>query len=145
MDNDEVHLLWFRPETQTWAPRLKWKHADALLGSSRGPLLESFAPGLAATLDESSVFGQKLICCRITRDTKRTLAGHRFKVTGPPRFGTSKVLLPVVPPPIVEQPLESDEAARHVLVREFGIPLEQSVGLHLTRSIAADPLLWSHM
>jgi N-hydroxyarylamine O-acetyltransferase len=137
---DEAHLLWFRPETQTWAPRLKWKHADALLGN-RGPPLESFAPGLSATLDESSVFGQKLICCRVTRDTKRTLAGHRFKVTGPPRFGTSE--LPE--PPIVEQPLESDEAARQVLWREFGIPLEQSVGLRLTRSITADPLLWSHM
>jgi hypothetical protein len=45
----------------------------------------------------------------------------------------------------VEQPLVSDEAARQVLYREFGIPLEQSVGLRLTRSIAADPLLWSHM
>jgi N-hydroxyarylamine O-acetyltransferase len=92
-DNDEVHLLWFRPETQTWIPRLKWKHAQALLGS-RGPPLESFGPGLSTDLDESSVFGQKLICCRVTRDTKRTLAGHRFKVTGPPRFGTSDLPVP---------------------------------------------------
>jgi N-hydroxyarylamine O-acetyltransferase len=151
-DDDEIHLQWFRPETQTWFPRLKWRHADALLGSlGRGPPLESFAPGLSATLLESSVFGQKLICCRVTRDTKRTLAGHRFKVTGPPRFGVTSTVsaaaaaAAAAAAPIVEQPLVSDEAARQVLYREFGIPLEQSVGLRLTRSIAADPLLWSHM
>lgn len=86
---DDVHLVWFRPDLHAWVPRLKWTAADAELGH-HGPPLSAFQPGLDAVLDDASVFGHKVICCIVTRDCKRTVAGRRLKITGPPRFAPSR-------------------------------------------------------
>lgn len=91
--------------------------------------------GLKRVLEADSIFSQKLIVCKLNREEKITLAGNRLKRTGPPRFSTADP---------VYQTIESNKAAREVLRHVFGIPLEASEGLDLTKSLLADPGMWSH-
>jgi hypothetical protein len=74
-----------------------------MLKENAGPPLSAFSDELAVTLEEKSIFSQKMICCCLTRDKKYTVAGNRLKITGPPRFasmpmhdGDSSPVVPVV-------------------------------------------------
>jgi len=151
---DSVVLYW--RSNGEWTPRLKWSYAASVLDKSGGVEgrhrrypLDQFQFGLETVLKESSIFAQKLIACLITRERKLTLAGNRLKVTGPPRF-----------PPAGGEADETDETAgshnvsvetvgtadgvRRVLEDRFGIPLSETEGLDLSKSLAADPSVWSH-
>jgi arylamine N-acetyltransferase len=101
-----------------------------------GKPLAEFAPYLATVLDESSIFAKKMIICRIDRTEKRTLSGTKYKITAP-RYGAQ--------PQVSVQQLASDDEAKQVLWTDFGIPLEETVGLSTTKSDSADSTLFSHM
>jgi N-hydroxyarylamine O-acetyltransferase len=132
---DDVVLHWFRASDE-WVPRLKWNYEDSLLGSN-GPALSSFEAALAVVHGSSSIFAQKLIVCLLTRENKLTVAGNRLKVTGPPRFPEQDAT------PIVRS-LESEDEVREILRDDFGIPFEETQGICLGKSIAADPSIWSN-
>lgn len=109
-----------------WAPRLKWEFDHP------GQELAQFEAGLNATLDESSIFHQKLIVCKINREEKVTLAGTRLKRTSP-RFGPESETK-------VEE-LESEEEVKKVLKDLFGVP--DAAPLDITRSVKAEPEIWT--
>lgn len=111
-----------------WSPRLKWQWDHP------GQELTDFASGLASTLDESSIFHQKLIVCKINRDEKLTLAGTHLKRTSP-RYG------PQSQTTVTE--LLSDEAVRQTLEDTFGVP--DAAALDLTKSRQAQDGIWSAM
>jgi arylamine N-acetyltransferase len=144
-DDDMVHLMWFHAESGSWMPRLRWKYHDALLGNDGLPL-SAFDEGLELVLHEESIFAQKVVCCLLTREGKRTLAGNRLKVTGPPRFiaaaDTDGSAIPTVPVPVIQM-LDAEEA-REILCRDFGIPIEQTEGFCLVKSKEADAAIWDH-
>ena len=109
-----------------WSPRLKWEFDHP------GQELAHFEAGLNATLDESSIFHQKLIVCKINRNEKITLAGARLKRTSP-RFGSeSKTTV---------KELESEEEVKRTLEEQFGVL--DAAPLDLTRSHKAEPDLWT--
>jgi arylamine N-acetyltransferase len=142
-EDDEAYVELQYKLGSEWMPRLKWKQADAM-NEEGGASMEDFAPAMKATLDASSIFSQKLICCRLTRDEKITLAGNKLKKTGPPRFAngdddqntTTKV-------DITE--LTSIQQVRQVLLDELGIPWEETKELDLSRSLQADPAIWAQL
>jgi N-hydroxyarylamine O-acetyltransferase len=132
-DEDEVRLEWF--VDGAWQPRQKWSYADSL----RGVAIADLSQCLADTHHPESVFSKKLIVTLLTRTTKTTLAGNRLKTTGPPRFregsqGTKDV-----------RTLSSLDEIRHVLLEKFGIPLGETQGIQIDRSLAADEQVWSHL
>ena len=143
-----VQLSWYR--NGKWVPRLQWSYAASLRGAQGSSLTDPcFHDGLAHVLRPSSNFSQKLICCRLTRDCKLTMAGHRLKTTQPRGFGSDdddndggKV---AESPIITEVEIVSNEEARRVLETHFGIPWPSSEGLNLDLSRQVDPDLWSQM
>lgn len=127
-DPHSVELHWKPHTSDNWIPRLRWdwKHP--------GQELSDFQSALDVILAESSIFSQKLIVCKITRDEKISLAGTRFKRTSP-RFGPDKV-------ETIEQ-YESLEKVQSVLKEDFEIL--DSEGLDLTQSKKAASEVWSQM
>lgn len=142
---DDVILYWWHAPMNNWVPRLKWNFAASMLKENGPPLLE-FSDELARTLEEKSIFAQKLVCCRLTRDRKYTVAGNKFKITGAPRFPShdddDRDSAPVVP--VVIREIESENELRTILLEYFGIPVDATVGIALEKSIAADANIWSN-
>jgi N-hydroxyarylamine O-acetyltransferase len=144
--DEDVVLYWWSHATQTWLLRLKWNYRASLLLDEKSPRLAEFGPALATIQDPASIFSQKLICCRLTRERKFTVAGNRFKVTGSPRF-------PDVAPependvtvPVHIHPIASEEELRAILRDHFDIPTDATGGIALQQSLAANPEIWSHM
>lgn len=131
LDNDHVTLYW--KKNGSWRPRLRWSHAESMLGD-QGPALLDFEPALRAVQSESSPFTQKLIACSLTPKQKTTVAGNKVKITRN-RFSSEEE--------ITYEVLDDSEQARKKLEELFGYPLESSVGLDLTRSTAADAGIWT--
>jgi N-hydroxyarylamine O-acetyltransferase len=132
---DIVILEWCR--LGQWIPRLRWSLRDSKLRSS-GPTVDNVSHSLAWVQEESSVFSQKLIVCSLTRDKKVTLAGKQLKITGPPRFADNYAAAVSI------QPLDSVEEVRDAMREFFAIPLAETEGLDLVKSLSADPAVWSH-
>ena len=130
---DHVILEW-RKEGK-WLPRLQFNHEAALLTGDKNPQLEDFNKALEFVHGESSPFTGKLIVCKISREEKRTLAGNKLKVTGPPRFGPDT--------PVIVTTLDSLDQVRHVLEDDFGIPWVETANLDLSKSLGADPSVWA--
>jgi N-hydroxyarylamine O-acetyltransferase len=146
--DEDVILYWWSHDNQTWLPNLKWNYKASLLLGEKSLKLADFAPDLAVTQEKASIFSQKLICCRITREKKYTVAGHRFKTTGSPRFPEpsheqSKDAL--VAPPVHIHSIASQEELRIILRDQFDIPMEATSGVGLQFSLAADPMIWSQI
>lgn len=131
---DQVELYWLREGT--WQPRLKWSYKDSLVGVE----VSECAPGLAAVQMPESIFSQKLIVTRLTRVTKMTLAGSRYKVTGPPRFTDNGSQ---GPKEIRQLDIDSVPQAQKLLELEFGMPMSATSGLSLKKSNTAAEELWS--
>ena len=132
-DGDVVELYWL--QKGTWQPRLRWSYADSLKSIE----MADMAAGMAIVQTPESIFSQKIIAARITRTTKQTLAGSRYKVTGPPRFqqdGSQG-------PKHVQQ-LSSALQAQELLEKEFAMPVSSTSGLALEKSLAAAEEVWSN-
>jgi N-hydroxyarylamine O-acetyltransferase len=149
LNEEQVILYWWSHANQAWLPRLKWNYQASLLLGERSLQLADFAPSLAVVQDPASIFSQKLICCRLTRDQKYTVAGQRFQTTGAPRFPASSPgedhAAALVEPPVHRQSLVSPEELRAVLCDHFDMPLAATEGVGLQASLAADPIIWSHL
>lgn len=136
VENDGIVTLeWYKDDS--WKPRLRWKLEDSLARTSR--TLSDFQDTLDIVQNEASIFSNKLIVCRLTLDTKMTLAGSKFKVTGPPRFldnrqGEVKITQ-----------VDSREQAREILASHFGIPLEETEKLDWDKITTQDPTLFEQM
>jgi len=131
-NNDDHH--------PSWIARLKWNYAVSMAPTAP----EShhvFSKGLHVVQHSNSVFSQKLIVCKLTRDRKYTLSGYKYKITGPPRFGSDDDNVPVVE----EHMFETIEQVRHCMEDVFGIPYQSTEGLDLAKSKAAHPGIWSAM
>jgi arylamine N-acetyltransferase len=135
-EGDTVTLCWFK--AGEWTERFTWSYEDSIV--KKGLALSDFEKGLKLVLADGSIFAEKLIVCRLTRDRKLTLAGNRFKITGPPRFSSDAP----VPPPSIRY-LDSEEQMREILRDVFGQPWEVTQGLDLSKSNAANPEVWSHV
>jgi N-hydroxyarylamine O-acetyltransferase len=138
---DAVYLYWYK--NGEWVPRLRWSYPASLGRGGPSNLhttvrLQDFQPYLESVHQPESNFSKKFICCRLTRDRKVSLAGNRLKITGRPRFPEDRA-------PVMMQELDSVEAIRRALLEEFGIPLEESAGLDLSKSLATDSDVWSQM
>lgn len=133
LDGDAVELYWL--QKGTWQPRLRWSYAASLASIE----MADMAAGLAIVQTPEFIFSQKIITVRITRTTKQTLAGSRYKVTGPPRFqedGSQG-------PKHVQQ-LSSALQAQELLEKEFAMPASSTSGLALEKSLAAAEEVWSN-
>jgi N-hydroxyarylamine O-acetyltransferase len=137
---DAVYLCWHK--NGVWVPRLRWAyHPPSVLGggaAAAAMTLRDFHPYLNTVRQPESNFSKKLICCVLTKDRKISLAGNRLKVTGRPRFPEDEA-------PVTVKELESVEAVRQALHDHFGIPLAESEVLDLSKSLATDAVVWSHM
>jgi N-hydroxyarylamine O-acetyltransferase len=132
-----VQLEWYKEGE--WQTRLQWSVEE----ETRNRTLEDFSSALDHILLDESVFSQKLICCRLTRKQKITMAGNQLKVTGPPRFGGDIPGSTPQDPSVV--PFESTDKVRAVLEEKFGIPNTETLGLDLARTIQAPEAIWSWM
>jgi hypothetical protein len=132
---DTVRLEWYR--SGQWIPRLQWSLRDSKLGAS-GPNIQEFACALALAQEESSLFSQKMIVCILTQDEKVTLAGNRLKISGPPRFADNNDDAAVS-----IRHLECVQEVRDKLIDRFGIPLAETEGLDLAKSLSSNPAVWS--
>lgn len=137
-NDDLVVLEWWKHGQDVWSPRLCWKIDDAKPGDGLGqdcaPYMSDFQCGLSEVQMDQSIFEKKTIICKLTKTKKVSLAGKRLKITSP-RFGTDCKV------EIVE--LEDTQSVRNVLVKEFGIGLEETIGLDLGNSNSAPPEIWS--
>ncbi len=130
-----VTLEWFKDEV--WKSRLRWELKESLKTPS--PSIKDFQHILGVVYNEASNFSNKMIVCRLTLEKKLTLAGCKFKVTGPPRHGDDgegQVKLIQV---------DSLQQARNILLDHFGIPLEETEQLDWQRISAQDPILFAQM
>eukprot|EP00977_Amphora_coffeiformis_P005002 scaffold1060_cov196-Amphora_coffeaeformis.AAC.34 len=132
-NGDQVELYWLNEGS--WQPRLKWSYEK----SQSSVEMEDLERCLAHVVDPESIFSKKVITTRLTRTSKTTLAGSRFKVTGPPRFqddgsqGTKET-----------QRLDSVPKVQSFLEEKFGIPVSETQGLCLEKSNSADhEAVWS--
>lgn len=160
-DDDSVVLYWWKKGG--WVPRMKWSYTASVLPRERRPTLRSFEKALKMVQHPDSIFSKKLIACLLTRGEKTTLAGNRFKVTGLPRFpppplpdgdgdggdekGGSDYYPPgesSIPPASAAEMLDGADRVRRVLLERFGMPMEETADLDLSKSLAADPSIWSH-
>ena len=133
-DGDYVILQWFDMHNDEFSPRFKFKAEDAAVDVP-GPLLAEFSESLAKVHNPEGIFEKKLIVCLVTRSVKKTVAGSRLKITGPPRFDKEKTTQ-------VVKDLGGVDCVRAVLQSDFGIPLEETEGLELDKSNAAPPEMW---
>eukprot|EP00522_Entomoneis_paludosa_P014409 CAMPEP_0172460180 /NCGR_PEP_ID=MMETSP1065-20121228/35836_1 /TAXON_ID=265537 /ORGANISM="Amphiprora paludosa, Strain CCMP125" /LENGTH=325 /DNA_ID=CAMNT_0013215133 /DNA_START=39 /DNA_END=1016 /DNA_ORIENTATION=- len=144
-ENSMLLLLWYK--NHAWSKRLKW-HVNFPLG---GYPITHFTDSLHQVLQPESIFSQKIVATRLTRDQKITLAGHTLKISGPPRFPTrtttnseqgsqSSSVVPVS----VQQLAPEEGVIRQVLLDKFGMPLNSTKGLSLAKSFRAKEEVWSH-
>ena len=134
-DGDAVHLYWEKEGRML--PRLRWSHQAS--HQTPSPSWSDFQDGLERVLHPESIFSKKLVVTKLTRERKYTLAGSRFKVTGPPRF-------PENGEPTVEiRQLDSEEEAQEILENVFGIPKTSSSGLTLGQSNSAPTEMWTEL
>ena len=125
-----IDLHFYNEEEATFKPRIRFQRDHIVSGGFDLPL---FAPYLDNVYTEHSPFVQKLVCCRVTRTHKYTVAGNRLKVTTP-RFGEDSTK--------TVTSFNTDDEVRQVLCEHFGIPYEQTKGLDTRRSSEAKPDLW---
>jgi len=125
-----IDLHFYNYEEAVFKPRIRFQRDHILSGGFDLPL---FAPYLDNVHTEQSPFVQKLVCCRVTRTHKYTVAGNRLKVTTP-RFGEDSTK--------TVTSLDTDDEVRKVLSEYFGIPYEQTKGLDTGRSLEAKPDFW---
>ena len=111
-----------------WAPRMKWEYYHP------GQDMDDFHIGLEFVLRDTSIFAQKLLVCKLSREEKLVLAGTRLKRTRP-RFGAESTT-------IVEE-LESDDQVRQALEEHFDVP--DASTLDLSRSKMAHCEIWSEL
>ncbi len=149
-DHDTTTLYWWHAPKNDWLPRLKWSYAASQL-LEHGPPLSDFSHIVTTTMDDTSTFAQKLICCRLTRAKKYTVAGNKFKVTGSPRFVATTTTSPSDVPttsitdvPVVIRDIASESQLQSILWEHFGIPCDATTGISLTKSITADTNIWSN-
>ena len=147
-DHDTVILYWWHTPTNNWVPRLKWSYAASQL-LEHGPPLADFSHIVTTTMDHTSIFSQKLICCRLMRDQKYTVAGNKFKVTGSPRFITTTTTTSpcdgsTTETPVVIRDIASESELQSILMEHFGIPYDATAGISLTKSKTADINIWSN-
>ena len=136
VENDGIVTLeWYKDDS--WKPRLRWMLEDSLAKTSR--TLPDFQHILDIVQSEASIFSNKLIVCRLTLDKKITLAGSKFKVTGPPRFMDNRQ------GEVTVTPVDSLEQAREILATHFGIPLEETEQLDWDRITSQDPTLFAQL
>lgn len=133
--NGHVTLEWFKDDE--WKPRLRWTLNDSLAQSS--PSIDCYQHILDMVYNETSNFSNKLIVCRLTREKKLTLAGSKFKETGPPRFMDNQQGV------VKSTPVESLQQARDILAEHFGIPLDETAHLDWARISSQDPQLFAQM
>jgi len=165
-DDDYVVMYWFRDGE--WAPRLRWSYqaAEQPPNDDNRYSSEVFRKGLEEVQQPCSTFSQKLIACLLTDEYKITVAGNKLKITGPGRFPSSLPLesssalsatssfeqstdtsddnATTATIKIERTILESVDEVREVLRDRMGIPMSETVGLDLSKSLDADPSLWSH-
>lgn len=134
-DGDVVQLYWEKEGRML--PRLRWSHEASQQVPS--PSLSDFDDGLQRVLHPESIFSKKLVVTKLTREKKYTLAGSRFKVTGPPRFSENGE------PTIEIRHLDFEEEAHEILEEVFGIPKTFSVGLTLGKSTSAPSEIWTDL
>jgi arylamine N-acetyltransferase len=142
--------------TTIWEPRLQWDVADAPLvwssdqidddASKTGRALEScgslsLSSVVSTLLHPSSSFSKKLICCKLTRDSKVSLAGCVLKRTKNRfvRIGhTTK-------PTVVLTSILTEQEVYDVLQTEFGIVLRDCrIDFTASRNLAHTKL-WTHL
>ena len=133
-EGDVVILSWWKDGA--WEPRLRWSYTSSMTGCE----LVDCVDHLAEPLHPESVFAHKIISTRLTRTEKCTVAGHRLKITGPPRFGPESV-----PVSIIELDSSSTKEVRSVLEERFGIPYDETEGLSFDRSNVAPKAMWNHL
>jgi N-hydroxyarylamine O-acetyltransferase len=141
--SDEIVYQWY--VNGNWADRYKWKQEIGLKPPAESWSLSDFSSHLSMVQADGSIFSEKLIVCRLTAEKKLTLAGNRLKITGPPRFIHEEGEPGEEKSNVTYRFLQDAEEARVLLLEEFGIPLETTTGLVLTKSLNADPTIWSQM
>lgn len=164
-DNDYVILYWYL--NNKWVPRLRWKYSDSIISNqdNMNRSIESFQENLNVVHAPTSNFSKKLICTKLSRTHKYTIAGNKYKVTGPPRFAFStssssdkatddghhtsnhnnNTNNTVVEPIIIIEELSNTMDVRMKLLNVFGIPLDQTETLDLSNSVDANSTIWSHL
>ena len=161
-----VQMQWY--QQGEWKPRLQWTydlidHNNTSQTTSPTTYFELptttredprslLTEMLDKVSDPGSIFSTKMICVRLTRHLKQTLAGHVYKRTGPPRFtnisgsgiGTdsdnnsdsnSEIT-------ITQQPLKSLDEIQTLLETEFGIPWKETKTLDIEKLSIQDPNLF---
>jgi N-hydroxyarylamine O-acetyltransferase len=131
--NENSVLEWLDAKTGAFVPRFKFQDADASTDAT-GPALFEFQDNLKTVFHPDSAFEQKIIVCRIDRFVKRTVAGNRIKITGPPRFDQNSV-------PVLQE-IRDEDAVRSVLESNFGIPMKETEGLSLSKSLESPSEMW---
>jgi len=141
--DDSIVLFWYKQGA--WIPRLQWNYTQSITKDDR---MDHFAQALQKVQEPSSIFSQKLITCLLTIDRKVTLAGNLLKVTEPrfPKDTADKDgnVTSAIDVAILVEKLSSVHEVRTALQTHFGIPLAATQGLDLSKSLAADPEIWSH-
>lgn len=113
---DHVVLESFDHKAGIWKPRLKW-----LASETRNTYtLNDFESDLHDTFGQGSMFRRKLVASRLTRDEKLVLAGDKLKRTTQ-RYSEDEALT-------IEN-LKGKHQVRQALHREFGVPLEETIGV----------------
>lgn len=126
VEDGEFVMLEWRVQG-SWQVRMRWA-ANLADGGD-------FQQNLERALMEDRLFAKKLIVCKISEREKVTLAANLLKITGPPRFGEDV--------PCVVRTLKGAAQVREVLEHDFGIPLAETEGLTLEKSLTAPPDVWS--
>lgn len=145
-DNGDIILYWWNVSLNMWTPRLKWNYHASLLSGHNSLKISDFVNGLATVHHETSIFAQKMICCRLTRQQKFTVAGNRYKITGPLRFpniSNHDTMTPYTPP-VTVRTIDNEDTLRQILHTDFLIPIEATEGIQLKKSMEADPNIWSN-
>lgn len=117
--------------TGKFEPSIRFpRHAATRRNDTPMRPLSSFARDLSLQYLAASPFCQKLLCCRITRTHKYTVAGTRLKITTP-RFG------PEATQTVTD--ISSTDEGRKILRNLFGMPWHETEGLDFTASQTAHP------
>ena len=117
---DVIELQWYLPEKNEWESRFCFDRPGVETGPQRNVCSEDFEPLLLEVLDVGSHFRRKPVACKLTRQEKTTLAGNILK-RSQNRFTADATER--------TYNLQSIEEIRYVLRDEFGIPLDETLGL----------------